>query len=115
MFDSGGANGFGRELAFRLAEEKCNVVICDLNYEEARRTATEIAERFDVKTTSFKVDVSDAAAVQQLKRDIENTLGCVDILVNNAGILSKISLMEGSPKDIQKVIDVNFSSHFWVS
>lgn len=115
MFDSGGANGFGRELAFRLAKEKCNVVICDLNYEEAKRTATEIAERFDVKTTSFKVDVSDVTAVQQLKRDIENTLGCVDILVNNAGILSKISLMEGTPKDIQKVFDVNLTSHLWVS
>lgn len=111
----GGANGFGRELAFRLAEGKCNIVICDVNYEEARRTATEIAERFNVKATSFKVDVSDAAAVQQLRKDIEETLGCVDILVNNAGILSKISLLEGSPKDIQKVIDVNLTSHFWVS
>lgn len=90
-------------------------MICDVNYEEAKRTATEIAERYNVKTTSFRVDVSDAGGVQQLRKDIENTLGCVDILVNNAGILSKISLLEGSSRDIQKVIDVNLTSHFWVS
>lgn len=36
------------------------------------------------------------------------------VFVNNAGILSKISLLNGQPKDIQKVIDVNLTSHFWV-
>lgn len=41
-------------------------------------------------------------------------MGFVDILVNNAGILSVISLREGQPKDVQKIIDVNLTSHFWV-
>lgn len=89
-------------------------MIIDLNFEEAKKTATEIAERFNVKTAAYKVDVSDFDAIQQLKIDIERTMGTVDILVNNAGILSTISLREGQPKDIQKLIDVNLTSHFWV-
>ena len=104
----------GRAKAFRLGQQKCNIVIIDLNLIEAQKTAADIAEKFNVKTAAYKVDVSDFDAIQQLKKDIESTLGCVDILVNNAGILSKISLREGQPKDIQKVIDVNLSSHFWV-
>jgi hypothetical protein len=111
---TGGANGLGREIAFRLAQERCNVVIVDLNLNEAQKTATEIAEQFEVKTAAYKVDVSDFDAIQQLKVDIEESLGAVDILVNNAGILSKISFREGQPSDIQRLIDVNLTSHFWV-
>ena len=85
-----------------------------MNQSEAEKTALEIAEKFNVKTAAYKVDVSDFEAIQKLKEDVESTLGCVDILVNNAGILSKISLREGRASDIQKVIDVNLSSHFWV-
>lgn len=113
-FLSGGANGLGRAIAFRLAQENCKVVIVDLNHVEAKRTATEIAEKFNVPTAAYKVDVSNYDAIQQLKSDVESTFGHVDILVNNAGILSAISLREGQPKDIQKVIDVNLTSHFWV-
>jgi all-trans-retinol dehydrogenase (NAD+) len=110
----GGANGLGRAIAFRLAREKCNVVIIDLNLPEAQNTAKEIAEKFNVKTAAYKVDVSHYDAIQQLRKDIESSLGTVDILVNNAGILSAISLREGRPSDIQRLIDVNLSSHFWV-
>lgn len=104
----------GRAIAFQLAREQCNVVIIDLNLNEAQQAAAEIAEKFNVKTKAYKVDVSDFDAILQLKKDIESTMGTVDILVNNAGILSAISLREGRPSDIQKVIDVNLTSHFWV-
>lgn len=89
-------------------------MIADLNLVEAERTAAEISKTFKVRTAAFKVDVSSYDQVQQLRTVIEDHLGFVDILVNNAGILSKISLLNGQPKDIQKVIDVNLASHFWV-
>lgn len=110
---TGSANGLGREIALRLAREGCNIIIVDLNLNEAQKTAAEISEKFKVKTVAFKVDVSDYEAIQQLKKDIEKSLGDLDILVNNAGILSAISFREGSPSDVQKLIDVNLSSHFW--
>lgn len=111
---TGGANGLGRAVAFRLGRENCNVVIADINNKEAEATAAEIAAKYGVKTAAYKVDVSSFESIQQLKKDIDSTLGTVDILVNNAGIISAISLREGQPKDIQKVIDVNLTSHFWV-
>lgn len=86
-----------------------------MNLIEAQKTALEISEKFNVNTTAYKTDVSNYDAIQSLKTDIESSLGSVDILVNNAGILSKISLREGQPSDIQKVIDVNLTSHFWVN
>jgi all-trans-retinol dehydrogenase (NAD+) len=111
---TGSANGLGRAIACRLAEEKCNLAIVDMNFKAAQETAVFIEKTYNVKTKAFKVDVSDFEEIQQLKIDIESNLGTVDILVNNAGILAAISLREGKPQDIQKIVDVNLTSHFWV-
>lgn len=111
---TGGANGLGRAIACELAQKKCNIAICDINFDEASKTAEFIIKTYNVSAKAFKVDVSSAEQIEKLKNDIESSLGPVDILVNNAGILPLISLREGSPKDIQKIIDVNLTSHFWV-
>lgn len=86
-----------------------------MNLEEAQKTALEINQKFKVATAAFRVDVSDYEAVQSLKEEIESQIGSVDILVNNAGILAIRPLFAGSPNDLQKVIDVNLTSHFWVN
>lgn len=111
---TGGANGLGRETACRLAQEKCNIVISDINYDEALKTAEFIKRIYKVSVKAFKTDVSSIEEIEKLKNDIENSLGPVDILINNAGVMPLISLREGNSKDIQKIVDVNLTSHFWV-
>ena len=81
---------------------------------EAKKTSQEIAERCKVKTAAFKVDVSNFNEVQQLKVNIEKTMGFVDILVNNAGICSRLTL-DDDMEDLKMIIDVNFNSHVWVT
>lgn len=113
---TGGGNGLGRAIAFRFAKEKCKLAIVDIDFNAAQKTANEIASKFKVTALPFKVDVSKHEAIAQLKTDVESQLGFVDMLVNNAGLLSMdISLREGTPEAIQKVIDVNLTSHFWVT
>lgn len=112
---TGGANGLGREVAVRLAKHKCNIVIADLNEYEANETANYIESVYKVQVKAFKLDVSDVEAVKALKNKIESSLGPVDILINNAGVMPLISLREGQTQDIQKIIDINLTSHFWVS
>lgn len=51
----------------------------------------------------------------ELKSCIERDLGFVDILVNNAGLIPAVSLREGNRTDIERVLQVNVISHFWVS
>jgi all-trans-retinol dehydrogenase (NAD+) len=112
---TGGGKGLGRAIAFRLAQEKCKLAIVDIDFAAAQQTAQEISEKFNVSAVAFKVDVSKHEEITQLKIDVEKALGCVDILVNNAGLLSMyVSLREGTPEMIQKTVDVNLTSHFWV-
>jgi NAD(P)-dependent dehydrogenase (short-subunit alcohol dehydrogenase family) len=104
----------GREIAFELAQEGCNLVIVDVDLEGATKVASEIVKKYGVKAKAYRLDVSDYTAIKRLKEDVEKTMGYVDILVNNAGIIPLISLREGSHEDIQKIINVNLTAHFWV-
>lgn len=111
---TGAANGLGRAIAFRLARERCNVAVADINIKDAQRTAQEIAAKYGVNSVAFNVDVSNVSSIEQLKVDIESSLGPVDILVNNAGILCNYSLREFTEEQLRRVLEVNLISHFWV-
>lgn len=113
---TGGGNGLGKSIAFRLAKEKCRLAIVDIDFLSAQKTANEIERKFQVAALPFKVDVSKHQEVMQLKAEIEKSLGSVDLLINNAGLLGiGLSLREGTPEAIKKLIDVNLMSHFWVN
>lgn len=112
---TGGGNGLGRAIAFRLAKERCMIAVADIDFLAAQQTAKDIEAKYNVKALPYTVDVSKHEQVTRLRDDIEKTLGNVDILVNNAGLLSmELSLREKTPEAIQKVVDVNLTSHFWV-
>ncbi|XP_065087839.1 protein dhs-3-like [Ochlerotatus camptorhynchus] len=110
---TGGGNGLGRALCFRLAREGCSVAVADIDLVSARRTTEEVRAQFGVKAEAFQVDVGDYRSVVKLKENIESALGPVDILVNNAALLAMLSLSEGKPEDVQRIVNVNLLSHFW--
>ncbi|XP_062708919.1 estradiol 17-beta-dehydrogenase 11 isoform X1 [Aedes albopictus] len=109
---TGGANGLGREICLQLAKEGCHIAVNDLDATNGEKTVEDL-RKMGVKAKFFKADISNFDAVQGLRKEIEGSLGPVDILVNNAGVLPLMSLREGKPEDIQKVLEINLLSHFW--
>ncbi|XP_052862699.1 17-beta-hydroxysteroid dehydrogenase 13-like [Anopheles cruzii] len=109
---TGGGNGLGRALCLRLAAEGCHVAVADIDMAAAQRTAADL-RKHGVKSEAFLADVGNYEQVVRLKNEVENALGPVDILVNNAGLLAIASLTEGKPSDIERIINVNLTSHFW--
>lgn len=109
---TGGANGLGRFIALRFAEEGCNIAICDIvNFDD---TVKEIVDKYKIKCQGFNCDVSDNDSISRLKADVEAKMGKVDILVNNAGLLLSAPLLNTSLENIQRCVDVNLVSHFKV-
>ncbi|XP_002001390.3 17-beta-hydroxysteroid dehydrogenase 13 [Drosophila mojavensis] len=110
---TGAGHGLGRAIALELAKQGCHIAIADINLEGAEETVRQINEAFPVRSKAYKVNAASYSELSELKSNILKDLGPVTILINNAAILLLDNPMDPDPKDIQHMIDVNFSSHFW--
>jgi 3-oxoacyl-[acyl-carrier protein] reductase len=110
---TGGARGIGAAIALRLARSRYNVVVCDLDEEQARTTAGRIAQECGPGAAlGLGADVTDEQQVQQMvERTLEN-FGCVHTLVNNAGILFPTRLHNIALDEWRRVIEVNLTGTF---
>lgn len=104
---TGAAQGIGRAIATRLAQEGAGVAIADINDAGAAQTAQAIRAGGG-NTIAVKLDVTSleqaAAAVAQVERE----LGPIDILVNNAGWDKVEPFVENTPETWDRVIAINF-------
>jgi 3-oxoacyl-[acyl-carrier protein] reductase len=82
---TGAAQGMGRAIALRFAEEGARIAIVDMNLDGAKKVAGEINKRKG-KAIAIKCDVSKEKEVQKAIQATKQKLGNINILVNNAGI-----------------------------
>ncbi len=108
---TGSARGIGKEIAMEFAREGSDIVICDVNLEQANETAR-LIEDMGRRSLSFKVDVTDFNQVQDLINKILDKFSKIDILVNNAGITKDGLLLRMSEQDWVSVLDVNLKGTF---
>lgn len=111
---TGGANGIGREIALNLARHGCNIAILDIDLTMANKTAFELVQ-MGVKAKAYKADVSKADEIDMLKSEILKDMGVVDILINNAGVFFCKSPEEETVENLQRMININLMSNFWVN
>ncbi|XP_070495313.1 17-beta-hydroxysteroid dehydrogenase 13-like [Chironomus tepperi] len=112
---TGGGNGLGRSICFRLAQEGCDLAIADIDFKAACQTAAEIQEKYKNICKPYHCDVSDKNAIYKLKNDIESEMRGVDILVNNAGLLYMSNFLTCNVDDIQRTVNVNLTSQMMMS
>nr|XP_036219538.1 17-beta-hydroxysteroid dehydrogenase 13 [Bactrocera oleae] len=112
---TGAAGGLGKCIAIELAARGCHVAICDINFDLAVTTAREIAEKYGVKAKAYKVDVSKYDDIVKLNGKLTNDIGAATILVNNAGLLFHADRIKPTVEEIQAMINVNYTSHFWTN
>ncbi|NTV41074.1 MAG: SDR family oxidoreductase [Candidatus Moranbacteria bacterium] len=111
---TGAGVGIGKGIALALAKEGYNVVATDINEENAKQVAEEVA-KLGAKSLSVKCDVSDSAQVNELFNQTVAEFGKVDVLVNNAGIYPFVQFENMQEADWDKVMDVNLKSIFLTS
>jgi NAD(P)-dependent dehydrogenase (short-subunit alcohol dehydrogenase family) len=109
---TGSAQGFGEGVARYLAGEGASVVIADMNYEGAQKTADAIAADCGVPTLAVAANVSDEDSVAAMIEKTVLTFGGLDVFVNNAGIVRAGSLEEMTKKNFELVASVNYTAYF---
>jgi 3-oxoacyl-[acyl-carrier protein] reductase len=78
---TGGATGIGRAVCAALAEKGFRVGVV---YNSSESKARELADRLDGAFVA-RADLGEAAQVDALVKQLQQTTGRVDVLVNNAG------------------------------
>lgn len=108
---TGSGRGLGAAAALRLAREGANVVVNDLNKENATKVAAEI-EALGRKALVSNHDVSKSDNAKTLFSEIKSKFGRIDILVNNAGITRDAMLLKTTEEKFDEVIAVNLKGVF---
>ena len=107
---AGSQIGFGKAIALALAKEGCDVIVNDVNLEDAQKTAAAV-EKLGRKSLAIKVDVTIGAEWDNMVKEVLEKFGRIDILVNNAGgCTPPRPFLEMTDKDWNFDIDVNLRS-----
>lgn len=112
---TGAAQGLGAAIVQHLAEEGCDCAIWDVNLDQARQTAQDVAGKTGRRIVPAQVDVSDPEAVHAAMDDAAASLGGIDVAVSNAGILISGPSVDFDAHKWRKVIDVNLTGFFLVA
>ncbi len=82
---TGAGRGLGREYAKLLSTDGAQVVVADVNADDAKATTADL-EAGGAEALAVAVDVADETSTLELAAAVEARFGRADILVNNAGI-----------------------------
>ncbi len=104
---TGAANGIGRAIAIRLADEGAKVALADIQLDSAEQAAAEI-RRIGAVAIAVALDVTKLDEAIAAADRVESELGPIDILVNNAGWDVVGPFVESDPDVWDKVIAINF-------
>lgn len=112
---TGGAQGLGQAICFRLAQEGCHVVVADLKAEAAEETARQVMECEAVtgrRAIAIPVDVTNEEQVAAMVDRTVQEFGRLDLLVSNAGVLMSGAVDEFPLEKWNIVINVNLTGYF---
>jgi 2-hydroxycyclohexanecarboxyl-CoA dehydrogenase len=107
---TGGGSNIGRGISLAFARERVNLVIAEIDEEQAKKTAAEAEKLGAGKAIVVKTDVSNWDQVQALVKKTLDTFGHVDVLVNNVGWTVDRLFVEKQRAEWEREIQLNLWS-----
>lgn len=104
---TGGASNIGKAITEGLFDEGANVVIADIDENQAQRVVNELQAEGGAKVMFVKTDVGDRRQVQAMTERTLEAFGQIDILVNNAGWTNNALFVNKPYEDFAKEISIN--------
>lgn len=104
----GGAGAIGIASAARLVSGGANVVVADVDADQARAAAARVGARFGIS-----VDVTSSSSVDRMVQRVVDELGALDVAVNVAGVGGPPKrLHEYADEEWARVLEVNLTGAF---
>jgi glucose 1-dehydrogenase len=112
---TGGNSGIGKSIVEYLAELGANVVIDYRSHPEATEELEEEIGSYGGSSYGVQADVGKLEDLQRLVDTAVRKYGRLDIMVNNAGIETRTSILDTTPDDFDKVLNVNLRGVFFAT
>jgi NAD(P)-dependent dehydrogenase (short-subunit alcohol dehydrogenase family) len=104
---TGAAQGLGRVIARRLAEEGASVIIADIQADRAANAAAQLSQQTGSVVISQGGDLSEAGVADKMAADVHERFGRIDALVNNAAALIRMRLVDFPEALLQDAVKWN--------
>lgn len=104
---TGAASGIGRATALRLAAERAQLVLTDIDGDGLRRVEAEVRGAGGTILLAEAVDVTDRDAVVGLAREAHGRDGSLDVVMNVAGVSAWGPVEELRPEHWRRMVEVN--------
>jgi glucose 1-dehydrogenase len=112
---TGGSQGIGQGIAFRLAEEGADIAVDYVgNSASADATVAQIQKR-GRRALAVQADISSVDQIHSMMKQTVDSLGGVDVLINNAGVEKHASIWEATEHDYDLVLSINLKGAFFAS
>ena len=109
---TGAGSGLGQATAKLFAQEGADVVVADISQRRAEAVAAEVSQVGVSRAIGLQADVTESSAVKALVDQAKSELGQINIIVNNAGIAQIKDLLDITPEEWQRMIDVHMKGTF---
>jgi sorbose reductase len=111
---TGGTGDLGFTACRALLEHGATgLVMFDLDEVEGAAKVKLLREGFPEATIDFmKVNVTDAARVNEAVQETAKLLGSVDVLVCFAGVVSTVHALDMTPEQFRLIVDINLTGSF---
>ncbi|KAM5354314.1 hypothetical protein ACJ41O_000964 [Fusarium nematophilum] len=107
---TGAADGIGFAVAEAMAEAGGNIALWYNSNDAAIKRAKELSEGHGVKTSAYKVDVSDSKQIQEALAAVIKDFGKIDVFIANAGMAISKPILEQTLDEYRKQMSVNGKS-----
>ena len=104
---TGGASTIGKAITEGLVAEGANVVIADVDENQALRVVEQLQTSSEGRLMFLKTDVGNRSQVRQMADQTLEAFGQIDILINNAGWTNNALFVNKSYEDFEKEVDIN--------
>lgn len=112
---TGGNSGIGRSIVEVLAEQGAKVVIDYRSHPEATEELEREIGSYGGSSFGVQADVSRLDDLQRLVDAAVTKYGRLDVMVNNAGVETRTSILDTTPEDFDKVLNVNLRGVFFAT
>jgi uncharacterized protein len=104
---TGASGGIGEELAKQMAAKGYDLILIARNQDMLEQLAQNLSSQWNIHAIAIALDLSRAAATQEIIKELE-TLGLkVDVLINNAAFGDYGQFASSDPNKIEQMIHLN--------